>query len=289
MPAVARPVLQKPGAHARLFSRERTLSVRILTDVNVGSDLRGLLRRNFKTSVRILTDSILYRENKRAWTRSCRRQQNPKTPHTLRPSTRTRFQLPQLSPAADAAAVALAGPGVAIVVGGQWRGRSYVERLGHEGRMQPHQRRNFLGAVLWDVATEKTLRSRWQDSAVPCHEQRHTPLPPQTAREVVAAAAELESESEEAEEEAASRRGEEGACVCRREEGVCVCRGGVGGTLNVKELSGPAIPKAGAKVISSWPGPYSCTHSHTASDLGRATRVGPPGRGERQGEAGRGF
>ena len=32
--------------HARLFSRQRTLSVRILTDVNVGSDLRSLLRRH---------------------------------------------------------------------------------------------------------------------------------------------------------------------------------------------------------------------------------------------------
>ena len=38
------PVILRPRAHVRLFSRQRTLSVRTLTDVNVGSDLRGLLR-----------------------------------------------------------------------------------------------------------------------------------------------------------------------------------------------------------------------------------------------------
>ena len=37
---------QEPGAHARLFSRQRTLPVRVITDVNVGSDLRILLRRH---------------------------------------------------------------------------------------------------------------------------------------------------------------------------------------------------------------------------------------------------
>ena len=41
-----RHVLLQPGARARLFSRWRALSVRILTDVNVGSDLRSLLRRH---------------------------------------------------------------------------------------------------------------------------------------------------------------------------------------------------------------------------------------------------
>ena len=51
-------IYQPPAAHVRLFSLWRTLYVRVLTDVNVGSDLR------------ILTDSVLYKENKRVWARS---------------------------------------------------------------------------------------------------------------------------------------------------------------------------------------------------------------------------
>ena len=47
----------QPGAHVRLFSRQRTLSARILTDVSGGSDLRSLLRRHL-TSVRILTEAF---------------------------------------------------------------------------------------------------------------------------------------------------------------------------------------------------------------------------------------
>ena len=46
VPATVRIELLQPGAHVRLFSLWRTLSVRILTDVNVGSDLRILLRRH---------------------------------------------------------------------------------------------------------------------------------------------------------------------------------------------------------------------------------------------------
>ena len=45
-PGPQKAVNLKPGAHIRLFLLWRTLSVRILTDVNVRSDLRILLRRH---------------------------------------------------------------------------------------------------------------------------------------------------------------------------------------------------------------------------------------------------
>ena len=43
---VSRATLQPGAPRAFIFSRWRTLSVRILTDANIGSGLRSLLRRH---------------------------------------------------------------------------------------------------------------------------------------------------------------------------------------------------------------------------------------------------